>query len=245
MVSYHFRRPQSVRRIPLTLQHTLTMPPIIPNRFLVRLCHPCPYVRGVPNDTADAEHLVDLPDAARFQDFAALDGLTNFADVRLGWNKFGLAVQVVVKGKDQPPAGDSDRPKTSDGLTLWVDTRDARTSHRASRYCHQFHFLPAGGGADKEEPAMAQTKINRALQDAPLCNPGDVPFRAMTAKGGYRLEAFLPAAVLTGFDPEQYPRLGVYYAVRDQELGDQFLSVNGDFPFADDPSLWAVLELVK
>jgi hypothetical protein len=221
------------------------MPPIIPNRFLVRMCHPCPYVRGVPNDSDDAEHLVDLPDSAALQNLADLDELANFADVRLGWNEFGLAVQVQVKGKAQPPVGDADRPKTSDGLTLWVDTRDARASHRATRFCHQFHFLPAAGGADKDEPAFAQTKINRALQDAPLCNPGDVPFRGLQVKGGYRLEAFLPTAVLSGFDPEQHPRLGVYYAVRDQELGDQFLSVNGDFPFADDPSLWAVLELVK
>ena len=92
---------------------------------------------------------------------------------------------------------------------------------------------------------FAQSKINRALQDAPLCNPGDVPFRGLPARRGYRLEAFLPAAVLNGFDPEQHPRLGVYYAVRDQELGDQFLGVGAEFPFADDPSLWAVLELVK
>jgi hypothetical protein len=221
------------------------MPPIIPNRFLVRVCHPCPYVKDVPNDADDADHLVDLPESARLNNFADLDGLANFADVRLAWNDFGLAVQAQVKGKQQLPAGDAARPWASDGLMLWIDTRDARSGHRASRYCHQFHLLPAGGGADQDEPAFAQTKINRALQDAPLCNPADVPFRGMRVKGGYRVEAFLPAAVLTGFDPEQHPRLGVYYAVRDQELGDQFLSVNGDFPFADDPSLWAVLELVK
>ena len=67
----------------------------------------------------------------------------------------------------------------------------------------------------------------------------------MRTKSGYRLELFLPAAALTGFDPEEHPRLGVCYAVRDSELGDQFLSVNGDFPYMDDPSLWDVLELVK
>lgn len=221
------------------------MPPIIPNRFLVRVAHPCPYVKDMPDASDDAEHLVDLPEAARLRNFAELDGLTNFADVRLAWNEFGLGVQVTVRGKDQPPAADADRPRTSDGLSLWIDTRDARSSHRASRYCHQFHLLPAGGGADKEEPVFLQTKINRAQQDAPLCNPGDVPFRALPAKGGYRLEVFLPAAVLNGFDPEQHPRLGVYYAVRDQELGEQCLSVSSEFPYADDPSLWAVLELVK
>jgi hypothetical protein len=221
------------------------MPPIVPHRFLVRVAHPCPYVKGMPDDSDDADHLLDLPADARLNNFADLDGLANFADVRLAWNDFGLGVQFTVTGKEQEPAGDADRPRSADGLTLWIDTRDARTSHRASRFCHQFHLLAAGGGPDKDEPTAAQSKINRATQDAPIADLADVLIRRQPAKGGYRLEAFLPAAALTGFDPEQHPRLGVYYAVHDQELGDQYLAVNAEFPFADDPSLWAVLELVR
>ncbi|MCU0706274.1 MAG: hypothetical protein MUF18_20110 [Fimbriiglobus sp.] len=220
------------------------MPALVPHRFLVRFAHPCLYVKGIPADV-EAEHLFDLPDTAALNNFSELDTPHRFADVRLVWNEFGLALQVVVGGKKEHPQGDADKPRTSDGVTLWLDTRDARTSHRASRYCHQFHLLPSGGGADKDEPAVGQTKINRALQDAPLCGPADIPFRHHKEKGGYRLEAFFPAAVLTGFDPEQHRRLGVFYHVRDAELGDQTLSVNTDFPFGDDPSLWEVLELVK
>ena len=219
------------------------MPPLVPNRFLVRVCHPCPYVKAMPRPKDD--RLLDLQDAARLSTFAALDGQADFADVRLAWNELGLGVQATVTGKEQPPAGDVARPAVADGLTLWVDTRDARASHRASRYCHQFHLLPAAGGADKDEPAFAQTKINRAQQDAPLCGPADVAFRCFKLKGGYRVEAFLPAAVLNGYDPEQNPRLGVYYAVRDAELGEQVLSVGSDFPYWEDPSLWSVLELVR
>lgn len=221
------------------------MPPIVPNRFLVRMAHPCPFVKDVPRDADEDDHLVELPESARLRNFAELDGLKNFADVRLGWNDFGLAVQVEVTGKEQPPVGDHERPRSCDGLSLWIDTRDARANHRASRFCHHFLFLAAGGGADKDEPFVTQLKINRAQQDAPMTNLGDVLFRAHRLKDGYRLEAFLPAAALSGFDPAEHPRLGVYYVVRDQELGDQFLSVNWDFPFADDPSLWAVLELVR
>ena len=220
------------------------MPPIVPNRFLIRVAHPCPYIKDAPRDVDDTEHLIDLPESACLQNFAAIDEMKNYADVRLGWNEFGLAVQVEVKGKEQPPVGDSDKPKSSDGLSLWIDARDARASHRASRYCHHFLFLAAGGGPDKDEPFVAQAKINRAQQDAPLANLAEVPFRGKRTKSGYRLEAFLPAAALTGFDPEQHPRLGVYYVVRDQELGDQHLSVSWEFPFTDDPSLWAVLELI-
>jgi hypothetical protein len=219
------------------------MPPLVPNRFLVRMAYPCLYVKNVPQDVEETGRLVDLPESARLDNFASLDGNKNFADMRLGWNDFGLAVQVEVKGKAEAAAGDFDRPRSSDGLSLWIDTRDARASHRASRFCHNFLFLAAGGGPERDEPFVAQQKINRAQQDAPIANLAEIPFRSERARGGYRLEAFLPAAALTGFDPEQHPRLGIFYAVRDQELGNQFLSMNFDFPFADDPSLWAVLEL--
>ena len=99
--------------------------------------------------------------------------------------------------------------------------------------------------ASVDEPAFLQTKINRALQDAPLTRAGDVPLLVNRRKGGYVLEAFLPAAVLTGFDAEQNPRLGFYYAVRDGELGEQVLSVGAVFPYWEDPTLWSVLELVR
>ena len=146
---------------------------LIPSRFLFRVAHPCRYVAKVPRE--DKDRLLDLPEACRVDNFAAMDERRNFADVRLAWNELGLALQVSVAGKDQLPQGDASRPRQSDGVTLWLDTRDARAGHRASRYCHQFHFLPAGGGPERDEPAFAQTKINRALQDAPFCPPNAAP----------------------------------------------------------------------
>jgi hypothetical protein len=214
---------------------------LVPSRFLFRIAFPCRHVADIPREADD--RILDLPESCRIDNFAAMDGKRNFADLRLAWNDLGLAVQVEVRGKDQELQADASRPRGSDGVTLWLDTRDARTSHRASRYCHQFHFLPTGGGPDHDEPVFAQTKINRALQDAPLAPAAGVPFRRHFRKGGYTLEAFLPAAVLNGFDPEQNPRLGFYYAVRDVELGEQTLGVGAEFPYWEDPTLWSVLEL--
>lgn len=219
------------------------MTPIIPNRFLVRVCHPCPFVKGVPHDADNADHLVDLPDAAKLQNFAALDGLPNFADVRLAWNEFGLGVELEVKGKDRAPLGDEARARGSDGITIWIDTRDSRGSHRATRYCHQFHLLAAGSGADKEEPFVSQSKIHRALEDAPIADPSQIPIRRTTVRGGYVLEAFLPAQALNGYDPEQHPRLGFFWSVRDDEWGEQLMSIGPEFPFWEDPTLWANLQL--
>jgi hypothetical protein len=219
------------------------MPAIVPHRFLVRMCHPVVFHATMP--LTDEDQILDLPPHASVNNFAQLDGAANFADVRLAWNELGLGVQVVVRGKKQPLEGSSESPRSADGLTLWIDTRSDRTSHRASRYCHQFFLLPNGGEGSQNEPWLAQVKIHRALQDSPLCSPTDVPFRAEILSDGYRLDAFFSSSVLTGYDPDQHPRMGIYYHVRDQELGDQYLSVNGDFPFADDPSLWATIDLTK
>jgi hypothetical protein len=216
---------------------------LIPHHFLFRLTFPCCRITSIPKEEED--RLLDLPENCRIDNFAGIAGRSNFADLRFGWNELGLGVQLEVRGKEQLPQGDANRPRGSDGLTLWIDTRDARTSHRASRYCHQFHLLPTGGGPDRDEPAFAQSKINRALQDAPISSANAVPFQCANTKGGYVLEAFFSATVLNGFDPEQNPRLGFYYVVRDQELGEQVLGVGPEFPYWEDPSLWSVLELVR
>lgn len=216
---------------------------LIPHRFLFRVAYPCRYVAQMPIE--DGDEVVQLPVACRLDNFADLDERRNFADFRLAWNELGLGVQVTVRGKQQPASADPGKLRHSDGMTLWIDTRDARASHRASRYCHQFHFLPTGGGPDGDEPVFVQSKINRALQEAPQVSEGSVLLQAERSAGGYTLATFLPAAALNGFDPEQHPRLGLHYLIRDSELGEQSLSVGSDFPAVEDPSLWSILDLVR
>src|SRR5262245_15940569 len=126
--------------------------PLIPHRFLFRVAHPCKYVKAMPRPQGD--RLLALPAECRIDNFAAMDDRRNFADFFLAWNELGLGVAVEVRGKEDLPQGDVTRPRGSDGLTLWLDMRDARTSHRASRFCHQFHFLPTGGGPGRDEPAF-------------------------------------------------------------------------------------------
>lgn len=214
---------------------------LIPARFLFRVCYPCKHVPGIPR--LDADTLLDLPSACRLDFLTGFEGRPPFAEVRMAWNAGGIGIQAEVTGKKEPPRGDAAHPATSDGVTVWLDTRDARTNHRATRFCHQFHLLPAGGGAERDEPAFAQARINRALGDATSIPAGSVPFRCHPRRGGYLLEAFLPGPLLVGFDPEQNPRLGVFVVVRDAEKGEQHLGVGPEFPYWEDPSLWNVLAI--
>jgi hypothetical protein len=217
---------------------------LVPPSFLLRVAFSCPFRKEMPNEEAD-DRLIELGEDCKLMRLASLDERPAFADLRLAWNEMGLGLQMEVKGKSAIAQGDAGRPRASDGLTLWLDTRDARSSHRASRFCHQFHFLPAGGGPERDEPVFAQTPIHRALQDAPICSAATVPFRARSKKSGYLLEAFLPAAALNGFDPEQNRRLGFFFAVRDLELGDHLLTGGPELPYWEDPSLWSVLDLTN
>ena len=214
---------------------------LVPHRFLFRVAHPCRYVKLMP--IREDVRLLDLPAEHRIENFAAMDEQKNFAEVCIAWNELGIGIEVEVRGKQQPAVGNPDRPRGSDGVTLWLDTRDARASHRASRYCHQFHFLATGAGPEHDEPAFVQTKINRALEDAPFASAERVLFKVHARKSGYLMEAFLPLSALNGYDPEEHRRLGFFYAVRDDELGDQLLNVAPEFPYWEDPSLWSVLEL--
>ena len=113
--------------------------PLVPHRFLFRVAHPCRYLKLMP--IREDVRLLDLSAEHRIENFAGMDEQKNFAEVCLAWNEFGIGLQVEVRGKQQLPVGNPDRPRGSDGVTIWLDTRDSHTSHRGSRHCHQFHAL--------------------------------------------------------------------------------------------------------
>jgi len=211
---------------------------LLPPRFLFRFAAPCR--RAEPLWSAAG---VQLDESHRLASFAELDGERTFADVRAAWNTMGLAFTVRVEGKRQPPWCRDSRLDDSDGLQLWIDTRDTRGIHRASRFCHRFVALPAGGGRSLADPVADQALVERARENANPVRPGVLKVRSEKRVDGYLLELCVPAEALTGFDPSQYPRLGFTYAVVDRELGTQTFSVGGDLPFGADPSLWGTLEL--
>ena len=46
-------------------------------------------------------------------------------------------------------------------------------------------------------------------------------------------------AALSGFDPEEHRRIGLYTMLEDIELGQQYLTVGDDLYWHIDPSTWA------
>ncbi len=192
---------------------------------------------------------ITLDESHRLPDFAELDAGTeseerHLADVRIAWSPAGLAIVLQVEGKQQPLWCRESRLEDSDGLQVWIDTRATHNIHRASRFCHRFVFLPTGGGRQQEEPIADQLLINRARENARPVRPRELQVVSQVTEMGYQLAAFVPAVALGGYDPEQQPRLGFTYALFDRELGMQTFATGPPFPFDEDPSCWATIELM-
>ena len=221
------------------------MTPLLPQAFWFRLSLPCRRIDDLPRTVGPRERLLDLPASCRLPTTPPLEGLAAWADVRVAWNPSGLAVAVEAGSRSGGGAGThDDRPEGMDGVQVWVDTRDARTNNRATRFCHRFTARLRGLGTRGALTVdLAQKPIARAVADASICRPERLQGQAERLKAGWRIELFLPAEVLHGFDPETNRRLGFAYQVTDPDREDQFLGVGREFPVGENPSLWSTLEL--
>ncbi|MEZ6096664.1 MAG: hypothetical protein R3C03_20945 [Pirellulaceae bacterium] len=123
-------------------------------------------------------------------------------------------------------------------------TRDTQNVHRATRYCHWFASMPTGG-TGKTTAMSVMLKINRAKEHSPTINRTKVSIDSKLKNDGYELAMFIPGALLNGWDPSEHPRIGLFASVVDQEFGPQTLSVGGDMPFEEDPSLWCSADLAE
>lgn len=207
--------------------------------FLFRFSVPCH--RCDPARTAGDE---ELGMAYVMPSFGELEGRPKFADLRCAWSENGLLFTLAVTGKRQRPWCRATRIEDSDGLHVWIDTRDTHNIHRATQFCHRFAFLPTGGGWAQDRPLGRLLVIERNRGEPKPVAENMLRVSARLDTHGYRLRAYVPAQALTGFDPLEHPRLGFTYVVVDNELGRQTFSLGPEFPIDKDPSLWGSLELV-
>jgi hypothetical protein len=213
---------------------------LISPTLLFRFAAPCRHT----DDKWTAKGL-QLAEQHKLPCFAELSGAKPYADVRLGWSEAGIAVNAIVRGKEQPPWCRDSRIDDSDGVQLFIDTRNTQNIHRAARFCHRFAFLPVGAGQRLDDAVATLLAINRAKESPREIDPRTLKIRSERLADGYRLEGFVPAAALTGYSPADHAAIGFSYAVIDRERGWQTFSVGPELPFVEDPSLWGTLELVR
>lgn len=155
-----------------------------------------------------------------------------------GWSEEGLYFFAHIEGKfDQ-----SMYPNVSEGdcLELFLDTRDRKDSGFNTKFCHHFYFLPeAIEGHRKGEITRFRT------EDAhPLCEPEEVYLESSVGTKSTKLKIFLPSAILVGWNPLEFKRLGFTYRLNRRSGEEEHFSVKtAEFAVEQEPSLWASCEL--
>jgi hypothetical protein len=216
------------------------MSTLIPNRFLFSLEFPLSYRKNLPK--LDGK-LGDWTDSDLLPALGEIDDAPEFADVWSCWNENGIAIATRVKNKRRPLRCDPKQYWKGDNLRLCIDTRDARKNKRATRYCHQFFFLPAGGGTTKDKPFAGSGKLQRAKDDAPKVPTGKIQIASHITKSSYSIEAIIPASCMNGFNPADHSRIGFYYLLEDADHGQQHLTIGDELSWNVDPSTWATAVL--
>lgn len=214
--------------------------PLVSPRYLFSFALPCKYV-----EKPWVKKRSTLDESCLLPDLAELESPGARPELRAAWNESCLVFRLEVHGKKQPPWCRVSRPEDSDGLQIWIDTRNVHTVHRANRFCHRFFFLPGGEGSKGDAPSAGVLRINRAREPHGPVNERHLSVTSEVSEESYTLHIKIDAKALTGFDPTEHPALGFTYALFDRELGEQTLGPGRPMPYDEDPSLWATLDLVR
>ncbi len=173
-------------------------------------------------------------------DFSDLLAEEPFFTLSISWNEDCLMGYAVV----EKPFESSFFPDYAkgDSLEVFIDTRDNKEARFASSFCHAFVFF-----AKETEGALGAEVTRFRLEDShPICDPADILVESTVEKESYKIFFSLPSAVLHGYDPSQFDRLGFACRVH------RYKGPSGHFPVSSkafdplqNPSLWASLTLVK
>lgn len=215
---------------------------VVPPSLLFQFQPAIPQLETIPRKRGA---LLQLPAAAEVFVPSSLNRTHPGFSLRVAWNKSGLGIEITVGGKKMPVAGRRDGLEQSDSVQLMIDTRHTANVHRATTYCTALTVLPVDEKNGRKPTLMARDIAQQREQRASR-GTDSAELQCELTKDGYRLEVWLPADVLYGFDESpEIGLIGFCCVVRDTELGELPLSVGGDFPMAFDPSTWMPLEFAR
>jgi len=186
-----------------------------------------------------------LDESHRLPDLPSFDHSPSGLDVRAAWGDEGLAFAFELR-RGQATASSPARSGSPDGpsVRLYIDTRDVRNVHRAGRFCHRFDFRMRRVASGRLAPTASWVPVPNAK-----AMPHAVPADALEAiatplDDGWSLEVFVSRSALTGYEPQEFSRIGLQYVVYDPYLGTRVFSSGEPLPYDSDPSLWAAVDLI-
>ena len=174
--------------------------------------------------------------------FSSLSGTRRFAEAYIGWSPAGFFFQAHLKalGIVIPETKAAPNPARASLFSVYVDTRWSPDVHRATSFCHRFDFIvqrptrstPEQRGHGELAP------IQRARAAPAEVHPKDISVAGYLLPDGYEVKAFLPADTLTGYSPEEFQDVGVFYTINDLVYGNQIMARTLQSPYFEDPSVW-------
>jgi hypothetical protein len=215
---------------------------LIPNRQVMRF--EFPLIRRATHFKLDGS-LSGWDDRYLLPNFGALEGLDSWGRVYAAWDEEGLYVACAVDEKNRPVKCVPSQFWKGDNFRVLTDMRDTRHIKRATRFCQHFYFLPTGGGKGGKDPVAGSAKVNRAREDAPLVASAELLIGSQVWPEGWMVEAHIPAKALTGFDPGQHRRIGLFTMLEDADHGQQYPTAGDDLQWNVDPSTWPTAVLAE
>jgi hypothetical protein len=166
---------------------------------------------------------------------SSISGERPFCEVTMGWEKKGLRFFFEFsRSFDHPlyPSYDA-----GDSIELYIDTRDVKSGFN-TRYCHHFFLLPkAVDGVQAGEVTHFRTDDRHEH-----CDPDLLEVINHSKK---RIELFIPAHCLHGYDTDQFDRCGFAYRINRFRGDPQHFSVSSaDFQIDQQPSLWSSVRFI-
>lgn len=217
-----------------------SQPPILPPGFLFRYTLPVLPAPGLP---AGGASKVRLGPEHRLASLSEITGQPEWMQLSMGWNSRGLGLVAETSEITASEPRKLFPPPFRFVWTLRFDLRDTKNIHRANRFCISLGlYVPRGEEWSQSE--IRQHTLERAREPPPPLALKLVHHRIQETGRKLRVELWLPAETLPGFDPAEQRRIGFDYDLEESRLGHQALGLDRSFPTNYDPSLWQSLELV-
>ncbi len=177
---------------------------------------------------------------------SSLSGGKQLAETCMSWSSSGLFFQSTFKASAGKMASAASLTSRAALLTLYIDTRWSPGVHRATSFCHRFDFilnrptkaLPVARGHGELNP------IQRARSAPAAIHPRDISVAAFLHSESFEIKAFLKGATLTGYSPEEFQEIGVFYTINDAVFGNQIMARTLQSPYFEDPSVWCRCKLL-
>jgi hypothetical protein len=88
-------------------------------------------------------------------------------------------------------------------------------------------------------------KIHLARGEPPTMGAFQPNVESKITANGYQLTCHVSRQYLEGWAPAEQPEIGLYFQLRDSELGHIHFAYDRQLPVSEDPSLWPTAFLAK